>query len=371
MSVKKKPIRTTESKTMTKIKLRPSAASRWINCPASIKLCAGIPDSPSGDAAQIGTAIHAVAETCILTGVSPYDFIGKTVEGITITEQNADFAQAHVNHVRDIELRLGTLKVEQYVTIYESDSINLGGTADVLAFSEEQDTLVIADLKTGRGYVDANSDQMKLYAIGAMRQLKAEFKNIELAIIQPHHGGPRTHKMTFKELNDWTLENLTPALKEIAQGATEPTPSEKACQWCPAKATCPAHVEVFNEVVAQPPMHTMTEDEIAAMLAKVDMVEDYIKALRKYATDRLEGGSVIRGWQLQPKRALRKWANDKKAAAALIDAGIAKELIYITSIISPAEASKLLSKDDRFLLDDITEKKSSGLTLARAVGLGE
>jgi hypothetical protein len=30
-----------------------------------------------------------------------------------------------------------------------------------------------------------------------------------------------------------------------------------------------------------------------------------------------------------------------------------------------------LSKDDRVLLDDITEKKSSGLTLARAVGLGE
>lgn len=353
------------------IKLRPSAASRWINCPASVKLCENIPYQPAGEAAQIGTAIHAVAETCILTGVSPYDFIGKQVEGITITDSNADFAQQHVYHIRDLELRLGTLKVEQYVTAYKSDKIDLGGTADVLAYSVDQDTLVIADLKTGRGYVDADSDQMKIYAIGAMRSLKEEFKNIELAIIQPHHGEPRTHKMTFKELNDWTLDNLTPAIKAIGEGTTTPTPSEKACQWCPAKATCPAHVEQFNEIAAQPPMHEMTEETIGAMLAKVDMVEDYIKALRKYATERLEGGAVVRGWQLQPKRATRKWKDEKDAARFLMSHGIAQELLYSTALISPAEASKLLSKDDRVLLDDITKKESSGLTLARAVGLGE
>jgi len=354
-----------------KIKLRPSAASRWINCPASVKLCENIPYQPAGEAAQIGTAIHAVAETCILTGVSPYDFVGKEVEGIFITDNNADFAQKHVDHIRDLELRLGSLKVEQYVTAYKSDKIDLGGTADVMAYNVEQDTLVIADLKTGRGYVDADSDQMKIYAIGAMRSLKEEFKNIELAIIQPHHGEPRTHKMTFKELNDWTAKNLTPAIKSIGEGTTTPTPSEKACQWCPAKATCPAHVEQFNEIAAQPPMHEMTEETIGAMLAKVDMVEDYIKALRKYATERLEGGAVVRGWQLQPKRALRKWKDEQAAADALISHGISRELIYTTSIISPAEASKLLSKDDRVLLDDITKKESSGLTLARAVGLGE
>lgn len=353
------------------IKLRPSAASHWINCPASVKLCEGIPNSPAGEAAQIGTAIHAVAETCILTGVSPIDFIGKEVEGITITAQNADFAQAHVDHIRDLELRLGTLKVEQYVTAYKSDKIDLGGTADVLAYSVEQDTLVIADLKTGRGYVDADSDQMKVYAIGAMRSLKEEFKNIELAIIQPHHGEPRTHKMTFKELNEWAAKNLTPALVAIAEGSTTPTPTEKACQWCPAKATCPAHVEQFNEVASQPAMHTMSEEELGAMLAKVDMVEDYIKALRKYATERLEGGAVVRGWQLQPKRALRKWIDEDKAYETLLQAGLQTKQIYVQSIISPAEASKLLSKDDRSLLDDITKKESSGLTLARAVGLGE
>jgi small ligand-binding sensory domain FIST len=157
----------------------------------------------------------------------------------------------------------------------------------------------------------------------------------------------------------------------IAEGSTTPTPSEKACQWCPAKATCPAHVEQFNEVAAQPAMLTMTEDELAAMLAKVDVVEDYIKALRKYATERLESGSIIRGWQMQPKRAQRKWKDEKDAASFLLSHGVAQEKLYVTELISPAEAAKLLSKEDRALLDDITKKESSGLTLARAVGLGQ
>jgi hypothetical protein len=212
---------------------------------------------------------------------------------------------------------------------------------------------------------------MKIYAIGAMRSLKEEFRNIELAIIQPHHGEPRTHKMTFKELNEWAVKNLTPALVAIAEGSTTPTPSEKACQWCPAKATCPAHVEQFNDVAAQPAMYSMTEDELAAMLAKVDVVEDYIKALRKYATERLESGSIIRGWQMQPKRAQRKWIDEEKAYEALLQAGLTTKQIYVQSIISPSEASKLLSKDDKALLDDITKKESSGLTLARAVGLAQ
>jgi DNA helicase TIP49 (TBP-interacting protein) len=74
---------------------------------------------------------------------------------------------------------------------------------------------------------------------------------------------------------------------------------------------------------------------------------------------------------MQPKRALRKWVDENKAVEVLMQAGIEKSKLYTIELISPSEASKLLSKEDRVLLDDITEKKSSGLTLARAVGLGQ
>ena len=365
------------------IKLRPSAATRWIQCPASVRLCADIPYQPAGEAAQIGTAIHEVAETAFLTNASPYDWVGQTVKDILITEQNADFAMAHVNHIRDLELRLGTLKVEQYVTAYKDNQIDLGGTADVVAWSDEQSTLCIADLKTGRGYVDADSDQMKIYAIGAMRLTKTEFQNIELSIIQPHHGEPRTHKISFKELNDWAANNLTPALKAIAKGDTEPTPSESACQWCPAKAECPAQRKSFEVMASHTDVTKMdkedikaivtalTPEQIADLLERAPMVEKFIDAVKDYAIKRISDGYVIKGWQMQPKRAYRKWIDENQAKHALHDAGIPADKLVTCELISPSEASKLLPKESKDLIDTLTKKESSGLTLARDYSLGQ
>ena len=71
---------------MERIKLRPSAASRWMACPASVHLSVGIPESPSGEAAQTGTAIHALAELCWQTEDDPKNYINKLVEQIVITE---------------------------------------------------------------------------------------------------------------------------------------------------------------------------------------------------------------------------------------------------------------------------------------------
>ena len=47
-------------------KLSPSAASRWINCPGSVALCATLPKPPSTFYADEGTSAHALAEKCIL-----------------------------------------------------------------------------------------------------------------------------------------------------------------------------------------------------------------------------------------------------------------------------------------------------------------
>jgi hypothetical protein len=365
------------------IKLRPSAASRWLSCPASVRLCADIPYTPAGEAAQIGTAIHEVAETAFLTNSSPYDWVGKTIKDIVITEQNADFAAAHVNHIRDLELRLGTLKVEQYVTVYKDKDIELGGTADVVAWNDEKSTLVIADLKTGRGYVDADSDQMKIYAIGAMRHAKIEFSNIELSIIQPHHGEPRTHKITFKELNDWAETQLTPAIQAIKRGDTEPTPTEDGCQWCPAKAICPAQRKGFEVIASQPDltqlnkediksiMVTLSPEQIEDLLDRAPLVEKFIDAVRAHAVTRIEAGEVIKGWQMQPKRAYRKWINEADAKNQLHDAGIPADQLVSSELISPSEASKLLSKEHKDLIDKLTAKVSSGLTLARDYSLGQ
>jgi hypothetical protein len=113
----------------------------------------------------------------------------------------------------------------------------------------------------------------------------------------------------------------------------------------------------------------LTEQQISVLLTKFDMVEGYIKAVRDHALKRMEQGSVIEGWQLQPKRALRSWTNEEDAYKGLLALGLDPREVTKTEIISPAQAEKLLTKDQKPNLEALTSRISSGLTLARDKGL--
>ena len=356
---------------MKQLILRPSSAARWIACPASARLSEGVPYEPAGEAAQIGTAIHALSELCWQLDQDPDSYIGKVVEGVKMTEENAAFAKAHVQTVTNLKQDLGTVKVEQYGVAYESLAAKVGGTADVVAYNLNQSILEIADLKTGRMWVDADSAQMKIYALGVMRKFVKVFDTVRLTIVQPQTGENRTHEMTGDELFQWGEKVLVPAIKAAVLGSTEPTPSKDACQYCPAKMICPAQTKALAEVPVTLDVKTLTPDQVSDLLDKADLIEDFIAALRKQATKTLTEGGVLRGWQMAPKRATRAWAKESEAAQVLRDAGILENQIYETSIITPAAADKLLGKDRKQVLDSVTTKVSSGLTLSKSRGLGE
>ena len=356
---------------MKQLILRPSSAARWIACPASARLSENVPYEPAGEAAQIGTAIHALSELCWQLDQDPDSYIGKVVEGVKMTAENAAFAKAHVQAVTNLKYDLGTVKVEQYGVAYESLAAKVGGTADVVAYNLNQSILEIADLKTGRMWVDADSAQMKVYALGVMRKLVKTFDTVRLTIVQPQTGENRTHEMTGDELFAWGETVLVPAIKAAVLGTTEPTPSKDACQYCPAKMICPAQTKALAEVPVTLDVKTLTPDQVADLLDKADLIEDFIAALRKQATKTLTEGGVLRGWQMAPKRATRAWSKEAEAAQVLRDAGIPENQIYETSIITPAAADKLLGKDRKQVLDSVTTKVSSGLTLSKSRGLGE
>ena len=356
---------------MKQLLLRPSSASRWIACPASARLSEQVPNEPSGEAAQIGTAIHSLAETCWQLDQDPMDFVGKTIEGITMTRENAEFALAHIRMVAWLESELGTVKVEQYGIAYEDSLVKVGGTADVVAYNLDKSVMVIADLKTGRQWVDADSDQMRIYALGMMQKLVKVFDMVGLTIVQPQTGENRTHTMTGDELLKWKADVLIPAVVAAADGRSEPTPSKEACQWCPAKMICPAQTKALAAVPVSADITTLTPDQVSNLLDKAELVEDFIAALRKQATKTLTDGGVLRGWQMAPKRPTRQWTKEADAVKVLLDAGIKHEQIYETSIITPAAADKILGKDRKQVLDSVTTKVSSGLTLSKSRGLGE
>jgi hypothetical protein len=360
------------------LKLRPSSASRWIACPASARLSTLVPYQESGEAAKIGTAIHALAETCFQLDTDPMKFVGQVVEGITMTEENCSFALEHLEAIWAIQDELGFVRIEQLYKLYQTPEYTLQGTADVVGISK--DKLIIADLKTGRGYVDADSEQMKIYALGALMDHGGKPKEVEFQIIQPHHGEKRIHRMSVDELGVWETEVLLPAINDAVSDAPNYRPSESACQWCPAKHICSAQKEQFDIVAAQPDITTMSKDDIkevmlaltpaqiGAILSKAPLVEKFIEAVKDHATKQMEGGAVIPGWHMKAKRGSRKWIDSETARQSLTDAGLTDSQIFETELISPTQAEKLLAKEQRVILDDLTAKVSSGVTLARDRG---
>ena len=355
---------------MEQITLRPSAAARWIACPASVQLSARMPKGEAGAAAQRGTAIHSLSESCFLTSSTPEEWLGIDVEGVRMDQDAITYARKHLDYIECEELRLGNVFVEQFVTAYESPAVKVAGTADVLGWSDDTGEFIIGDLKTGRGYVDADSDQMRIYALGGMRLAKKQFKTVTMTIVQPCHGVNRSHTMTVPDLLRWEAKVLIPAIQAAMATTAEAVPSEAACQWCPAKAICPAHIEPFNimSVAQEPP--ALSDDQLTSFLDNISKVEGFIKALRTYATKRIEDGASLRGWQMGPKKSTRKWTDEQEAALALHEAGLTSMQIYPKEIITPAAAEKLLAKGST-VTDNLTKKVSSGLTLCRAMDLGE
>jgi hypothetical protein len=249
--------------------------------------------------------------------------------------------------------------VEQHGTVLNTMQIQLSGTCDVVGYSVKDSIIEIVDLKTGRNYVDADSAQLKIYALAMMREL-GDFETIRLTIVQPQVGANRTHQMTLAELNEWRSKELMTAIGEISYGNAYPTPSRDACKYCPAKLHCPALREKAYDLPLAPTKE-LSESEIATWLEQGELVEAFYEELKKVAFTRLEGGGAVPGWHLAPKRAIRKWVEGADLTALPLD----YEQLYKEEKITPAQAEKLLSKADKHLLDDLTEKVSSGLTLAK------
>jgi hypothetical protein len=265
---------------------------------------------------------------------------------------------------------LGNVFVEQFVTAYESPAVRVAGTADVLGWSDDTGEFIIGDLKTGRGYVDADSDQMRIYALGGMRLAKKTFRTVTMTIVQPCHGVNRSHTMIVPDLLRWEAQVLIPAIQAAMATTAEAVPSEAACQWCPAKAICPAHIEPFNVMSTAQEPPALSDEQLTSFLDSISKVEAFIKALETYATKRIKDGASLRGWQMGPKKSTRKWTDEQEAALALHDAGLTSMQIYPKEIITPAAAEKLLAKGST-VTDNLTKKVSSGLTLCRAMDLGE
>lgn len=362
--------------------LAPSAADRWMTCLGSTALTKDLPNVENAYSTE-GTDYHELAAVCLEAdeaageSTNALDYVGQALpSGALVTEENARYLQeGYIVHVQAYAA-LGTLVVEKPLPLswYTGNAADTG-TGDAIIHGVGRE-LIVADLKFGRGVEVSPDDnrQCKIYAISAIeeQELWEEYDTVRLVILQPRTGDgkPKEWVISIEDLKKFKAEVINTSLK-IAHdqpgskmrkyiGQLPLIPSEKACRFCKAKATCPALLnfvegaltEGFVDETTQQPAMAHDEgairadgDALGAAMNKVDLVEIWMKAVRAAVEVELLAGRSVQGWKLvQGKKGNRKWSDEEEATELLKSFRLKMEEMYDMTLITPPSAEKLLAK---------------------------
>jgi len=316
-----------------------------MTCPGSVTLSEGIEDMSSKNADE-GTMMHAFAAQCLETGTHAVDYVGQTDKdtGLSLNDDQAKDVQFYVDHVREILSAVGgELMVEQRLLIgWMTGEEGAHGTADAIIVTSEE--LIVIDAKFGFKEVEADSNpQLMIYAAAAWDELKVayDFQRVRIAISQPRLLAKPEFSFSMDDLHNFITEVMF-AAEQVRYTPDYFAPSEKACQWCRAKAVCPALGEKvlvdFNAVVPE----TADQDDLARVMANANLIEGWVKAVRAEVERRLLAGEPVKGYKLvQGKRGNRMWANPEDAEAALKAMRIKHDQMYDYKLASPTSIEKL------------------------------
>ena len=339
--------------------LSPSAAARWLKCPASVAMTASMPEETSPYALE-GSIAHAVAES-VLTG-APY----KAPEGAGGMKPDLDEIAASVKPYTDYVLQAAD-GAAAFAVEHHLDCSWLApecfGTSDAVIV--QQGTLEIVDLKTGRGvWVKAVGNlQLLIYARAAAEEFNYGIRQVHMTIVQPPLNWLETWTIGIDDLYRLT-DGMKPAAAEALRELHEGTglrfmPGNEQCRFCRYRHACRALANhVIETAAGNRDAEALTPDEVSDCLSRLPAIEAWIKALRERAQEDIRTGHAIPGWKLVHGRSMRKWKDEKATEAAMKAAGLTDAQIFVKKMISPAQCDKLC----RTLTDEQAASIKSGIT---------
>lgn len=345
---------------MNKARLRPSSMYRWFECPGSVRLSEGITQTTSV-AAQEGTAAHALAEKCLLLGELPENYLGQTIESVEVTQEMVDAVKDYVRLGKNL-FRNGRPEVT-----VSFDGIS--GTADFVDLGARRTTVI--DFKYGKGVpveVD-NNRQLMFYALAA----SGGGTDATLIIVQPrcpHPDGPvRTASYCLEKMIEFRDE-LRVAVKRVAKAdkakdITKYLKEGDHCRFCPAAATCPKLKVVATEAAKKVFTEASRADDLAEALRLVAVLKPWIRNVEDAALAQAKSGSTLPGYALQPSYSNRRWIDEPSVIKAVLSADPTLAIFESQKLKSPAQLEKLLPKDMRYLVKELTTTDNTGVKLVR------
>ncbi|WP_060920742.1 DUF2800 domain-containing protein [Varibaculum cambriense] len=326
--------------------LSASSAHRWLHCPPSAKLTAGVTEAP-GEAALQGTAAHALAEHKLRRAL-------KQQSKRPVSEYEDDEMDSYTNDYVSYVL-------EQYeqakqttpgAVIYIEQRLDFShvapggfGTGDCLIVADG--TLHVIDLKYGLGVpVEAEwNPQMMLYAIGALALFDAlyDIEQVALTVFQPRRENVSTWTISVTELNKWAEHTLKPAAELAAKGDGEFC-AGTWCQFCKIASTCRARAEANLELAKfefAPPAE-LSPAEVAKVLTQIPELTRWASDVQDYALSQALSGERYEGFKLVAGRSIRKYTDETAVAEAAKAAGYKD--IYKQSLLTITAMEKLMGK---------------------------
>lgn len=337
-----------------------SSAARWIACPPSARATEYLPDKPSKYAEE-GTRAHEVCESWLQVNLERWNLLKRgclTMTGGYVgdydDETPPEMCSAANQYIKFIhEQWLGFTHhpgvfIEQEVDV--SRWVPGGfGTCDCLLIGDG--ILHIIDFKYGQGVPVSpeRNPQLMYYALGAYALFDGieEVNTVRLSIVQPRmQEEPQTWEISLADLLTWAREVLQPAAQMAWNGQGELSTGPH-CRFCKAYPNCRAWQEKYGPLADFKPYAdpaTLSDEDLADWLQKVQGLAAYAKDLEEYAQQALLEGRTLPGWKLVQGRSTRKWTDQDAAFQKMEADGIDEAMLYTRTPITLTLAEKMIGK---------------------------
>lgn len=343
--------------------LSASSAYRWTKCTRAPRYEQQFADKESLYALE-GTIAHAVGEWCLKTGRPAAEVTLQhdipELEGLkkVFPDHSEEDLQHELNsmsaYVQKYVDYVMSLPGERFIEIRVDFSRYVPegfGTSDAIVLQDE--AIDVVDLKYGKGKkVFADSEQGKLYAIGALIAYEFIFENVKTVRIHIHQ--PRldhidVFEISRDELLQWAETELTEKAKLAYAGEGEFQPGNH-CDFCRGRAPCEARANANLALAMEefgspcPSGNLLTPTQISEILPRLDQIAKWADELQAYALEQALAGEEIPGHKVVEGRSSRVWQDEKVVADAMREAELTNEQIYKMKLIGLTEAEKLLGK---------------------------
>lgn len=372
----------------------PSKAEGWFACAGRPVMEAPFPDT-GNDSSREGTARHGACAYALrnpdfdivdLVGyyvrlADGHVFMPNVDDDLTgCMEYLEDWVEEDQDYIDTVRALAegGDLFVEQQVDFRRfiecTDPADGFGTGDAIVLKPLGDgrhELIVVDRKTGYHEVPVERNkQLLLYALGAYDEhsLVYDIARVRLII---HQRSAREWDCSAEDLLQFAQEARSRAISvqnAVAMHGKVPAaewnatflnqePSEDACRYCKAMATCPSMQKKvqdtvgadFEEMAAgevELNAEGASDAELSTCMAATGLIEDWIKAIRAEVERRLLAGQQVPGFKLVlGKAGNRAWRDTEVVETTLKSMRLRVEEMYDLKLITPTTAEKLTKGD--------------------------